>query len=468
MSFVDVFGGNNAGTTLGTGAGTTFGTAGAAVGASETWTLASNALPIPQITSGSGIMTRVAVGPANSTNPEIVWQVATGTSNQVTVLRGQEGSTIAAHSTTDTYVPIISSGFLNWVVTQVLAAVAAGNASATITDGLGDYGALITVNSTAPTAPGAFDVWIGGAAYTAYPYASGTSFNPNDLIMYNGRLFQNSSGGTLVTSSATPLQSSFAATIATGSLTPIPGNGLWTPQDSGLIACPYDPSLTFAATPFSGAGVIQGVRVHVDQATTVSNIVMDISTAGATLTQGQCFACLFGPFFGATIPMLSPTADASGATYTVSTVSGTPTVTGTGFVSSAMKAGQYTIAGVTGTFAVLSVGSGTSLTMATNIPTTVSAAVMTPVAATVWNSTGYKIMPLVTPQAILSGDYGITFWANGGTMPGPLRASTAAQVNGVLSGGNSRYFTANTTVTTPPSTLTGITALGVSYCPGLS
>lgn len=347
---------------------------------------------------------------------------------------------------------------LGGLAAETAARLAAEAQFATITDGSGNYGASITVAPSAPGSPGPFDVWIGGNAYTAQAYAALTTYDPLDLIVYNGRLFQNSSTTQITTSSDTPLSASFAATLALGVLTPVPGNGLWTTQDQGLIAQPYDGSLSFAPQTFSGAGIIQGIRVHVDTATTITNVLMEIATApSSALTQGQCYAGLFGPTFN----LLSLTPDASGTTYTVSTTASSGTVTGTGFVLGAMKGGQYTIAGATGapTFTVTAVGSGTSLTVNPVVPNHLTSVVMTPIASTVWNSTGWKVMPLVTPQAGVPGDYYIVGWANGSSMPGPLRGNASAQVNGPLSGTSSRYFTADTGVTTAAS---APTTLGTS------
>lgn len=112
MTTADLFANvGGAATTLGTGAGTTFAAAGATAGASETWTLASTAAPLPQI--GLGQQVRFTVGPASDTSPEIVWATATLTGSTMTVLRGMEGSTIKAHAVSDPFTATATAGTLS-------------------------------------------------------------------------------------------------------------------------------------------------------------------------------------------------------------------------------------------------------------------------------------------------------------------------------------------------------------------
>lgn len=82
----------------------------------------------------------------------------------------------------------------------------------------------------------------------------------------------------------------------------------WQPSDHGLISWPYDPSVATSGTALPVAGTLYLVRLHVPTATTVTNLLGDVVTAGSGLTAGQCFA---GLFQGGTL--LGTTADQSTA-----------------------------------------------------------------------------------------------------------------------------------------------------------
>lgn len=79
-----------------------------------------------------------------------------------------------------------------------------------------------------------------------------------------------------------------------------PNGNIWTltpgntqgPMDQGLIAwsiAPYDVNGQIQPT----GGVIQLVKVLIRTATTITNVIANVSTAGATLTASQCFAGLY-------------------------------------------------------------------------------------------------------------------------------------------------------------------------------
>lgn len=65
------------------------------------------------------------------------------------------------------------------------------------------------------------------------------------------------------------------------------------PSDHGYLTWTYDPSLAAAATIVGNGGTLYVVKLKLAAAATVSNIVMEVSTAGATLTSGQNFAALY-------------------------------------------------------------------------------------------------------------------------------------------------------------------------------
>lgn len=75
------------------------------------------------------------------------------------------------------------------------------------------------------------------------------------------------------------------------------------PIDHHLIAWAFDPALAGAiAAALSPSGSLYTTRVHVPEATTVTNILMSVSVAGAALTSGQCFAGIYqgGTLLGST------------------------------------------------------------------------------------------------------------------------------------------------------------------------
>lgn len=69
--------------------------------------------------------------------------------------------------------------------------------------------------------------------------------------------------------------------------------GWWTGTDLGYVAWAYDPAMTSGQANPGAAGRLELTRVHVDQAATVTNIEMVVSSVGVTLTAGQCFAALY-------------------------------------------------------------------------------------------------------------------------------------------------------------------------------
>jgi hypothetical protein len=76
------------------------------------------------------------------------------------------------------------------------------------------------------------------------------------------------------------------------------------PASYGYITWAYDPAVTGSATALTTAGTVYTILLNIEVATTITNIIMDVGTAGSSLTTGQCFAALYQ---GGTL--LSTTAD---------------------------------------------------------------------------------------------------------------------------------------------------------------
>jgi hypothetical protein len=71
------------------------------------------------------------------------------------------------------------------------------------------------------------------------------------------------------------------------------GTGLWTPAASGFAAWSEDPALCYIGAPAFTAGILVLRAVLVPLATTITNVVVNVTNAGAGLTTGQNFAGLW-------------------------------------------------------------------------------------------------------------------------------------------------------------------------------
>lgn len=69
-------------------------------------------------------------------------------------------------------------------------------------------------------------------------------------------------------------------------------NGHWLPSDQGMVAWNYDPSEA-ANTQLLVSGTVYHIGLMIRAATTFSNVIVPVSTAGATLTAGQNLAGLY-------------------------------------------------------------------------------------------------------------------------------------------------------------------------------
>lgn len=67
------------------------------------------------------------------------------------------------------------------------------------------------------------------------------------------------------------------------------------PEDHGLLEWTYEPATASASTTLATAGTLYLAKLRVRQLRTITNIHINVSTAGSVLTAGQCFAALFGP-----------------------------------------------------------------------------------------------------------------------------------------------------------------------------
>lgn len=68
----------------------------------------------------------------------------------------------------------------------------------------------------------------------------------------------------------------------------------WQPADYGLISSNFSLDMVSGSnTPLGTAGTMYVFRLHIPVATSITNIIAYVSTAGGTLTSGQCFGALY-------------------------------------------------------------------------------------------------------------------------------------------------------------------------------
>jgi hypothetical protein len=86
------------------------------------------------------------------------------------------------------------------------------------------------------------------------------------------------------------------------------GLGGWTPAASGFIAWTFDPMMCYVGATAFTAGVLVLAAVRIPKATTVTNVILNVMTAGSGLTSGQNFACLYqgGNLLAATADQTTP------------------------------------------------------------------------------------------------------------------------------------------------------------------
>jgi hypothetical protein len=89
--------------------------------------------------------------------------------------------------------------------------------------------------------------------------------------------------------------------------------------------------------------------------------------------------------------------------------------------------------------------------------------------STAWTSTGLKAIALGTPASLAPGTYYIAMWSVGSTMPAFRSVANVSSVNANLLAADSRWATANTSITTTaPSSLGAFTAVALSPWVGLT
>ena len=82
----------------------------------------------------------------------------------------------------------------------------------------------------------------------------------------------------------------------------------WTPSDQTLITWTFDPSAAISGATLSPAGTLHTFKMHNLMPASVTNIILEVSTAGSTLTSGQCFLALYqaGALIGVTADQSTP------------------------------------------------------------------------------------------------------------------------------------------------------------------
>lgn len=94
--------------------------------------------------------------------------------------------------------------------------------------------------------------------------------------------------------------------------TPPAVTGGFMPVDHGYLAWSFDPGSNGTGTIIPTGGLLHLVKLKLDQGALVSNVVIHLTSAGATLTAGQNFAGLYS----AAGALLSVTADQAAAWQT--------------------------------------------------------------------------------------------------------------------------------------------------------
>lgn len=494
-------------------------------GTNQNWTV-TTAAAWPSLASGTLTITVIDKLDLGKTSGYEIMQVtalANGTGVTWAVTRGVESTIPWTHAAGFTVVPVITQGTLDGryalesgLLAEVSRAELAEGTFAVVTDGnpAGALeGATWTVGSFVPSAMGPRDIYISDQydPLAMLSWGNDTNYGVSRFVTFNSILWQNQAGMTIYQPTWDPTPWTPVANLTLVATTaPLPNaligvigasgfyadgahvhpEAVWDVTDQGIIAQPYDGALSFSQQILPAAGTIYGCKVKVAQSATVTYITLQVGANGSVLTQGECFAALYaGPPAGSA-SLLGDTPDMSGTTYTVSCAGGgTGHLTGgTGFVANSMVGGQFTIAGVTasspGYFTVTAVTSSSTCTVTPTISgASFSAKTMTPVtigSSDSWLLDGTCVMPIVstagygTPVTVTPGYYYIVFFANGTTMPSFTRASNSAQTNFPLVGtnpaaaGSFRFFSANASTTTSPSTLGTLAANNTSYWGAIS
>jgi hypothetical protein len=121
--------------------------------------------------------------------------------------------------------------------------------------------------------------------------------------------------------------------------------GVWTPADHGLAGWSEDPTMATASSQVPAAGQLFLRRVHVPTACSVTNVLVNVTTQGASLS--NCYAVLF------------TTAGAKVAGSADQSASGSNWSSGTGVKTVPLSGGPYTI--TAGDYYVGIIANGTTL-----------------------------------------------------------------------------------------------------------
>jgi Pectate lyase superfamily protein len=168
------------------------------------------------------------------------------------------------------------------------------------TAGGGGYSGLKVVNTTAPVVIDGTTVTAreGDSASTASP-VYGLTMTGSAFVSVNGGYLSSATGGRPVNWDGsgkllvTPglLTATVSGATATLNL-PAPSGDNASPQDQNLLAWSYDPVLqTDSSIP--AAGVLTLIKVPVYRACSVTNILLEVATAGSGLTSGENWAGLY-------------------------------------------------------------------------------------------------------------------------------------------------------------------------------
>jgi hypothetical protein len=72
-----------------------------------------------------------------------------------------------------------------------------------------------------------------------------------------------------------------------------PPNYEYIPKDQNLLGWNYSPIYISSGAILTTAGTVYGERIHCPTSTPITNLYIYVTTGGATLTAGQCFAGLY-------------------------------------------------------------------------------------------------------------------------------------------------------------------------------
>lgn len=127
----------------------------------------------------------------------------------------------------------------------------------------------------------------------------------NDVLTWSGSAWQSQQPA--ANTSGVPVADNSVAALGTSGLPAREDHSHprieWAAADHGLATWAFDPAIGASnSTPLSTAGTLYLVKLHMPVAQTITNILLFLTSAGATLTTGECFAALYqnGNLLGST------------------------------------------------------------------------------------------------------------------------------------------------------------------------